>query len=161
MAWFPDDRPPIAWSLWERVRAFTGIGVLLALGINAITLVLADIPAGVVPTKFHPEGAPLWPLVADQAVMFPLAGLAAALLLPLYRYKGGGRVVGSLVFMVLLTSSMLVDGIGEWNFSAVEGWQRAAALGLMMVFGGFCGAQASGFVLHGKDHNSGDDASVT
>jgi hypothetical protein len=161
MAWFPDDRPPIAWSLWERVRAFAGVGVLVALGIIAITMVLADVRAGVVHTKIHPEGQPLWPMVSDYAVMFPLAGLTAALLLPLYHSKRGGVVVGSLVFIVCLIRPMLVDGLGDWDFSRVETWQFVAALAVTMVVGGFFGGRASSFVLHGNDHKSDDGAAVT
>ena len=161
MAWFPDDRPPIAWSLWERVRVFTGVCVLSTLGLIAITLLVADIPAGVVPTKFHPEGVPLWPMVAELTVMFPLTGLTAALFLPLYRHKGGGRVVGALASIVLMTSPMLVDGVGKWDFSRIETWQFVAGSAVIMVVGSIVGAQASDFVLYGADHKSGDDASVT
>jgi hypothetical protein len=87
--------PPVEWRLRRRVRYFGGLGLLCGIVVAAITLLFADIPGGRSFNKYgSPAWNPLWPELAALLTVPPLAGTAAAILLPLYRRRHGGVWVG-------------------------------------------------------------------
>ena len=139
MALFPEDRPPIAWTLWERVRAFGSASVCLALFMVGVDLLIADIPGERAFSPYTPGGAiALWPWVRTVAVTVPAAGIIAAVLIPLFKHRHGGIAVGGLIGLVLLAGSTIINGAGDWDFRSLEAWQRLVAAG------GFVGLLALG-----------------
>jgi hypothetical protein len=151
VALFPDDRPPIAWSFFERVKGFGIMGVLMSLALCGFTLLLADIPAGVVPTAYAPSGVPLWPLLRVEALVSMSGLLTFAVLLPLYRYRRGGYAVGALVTVaVLVTMVLSTDGGPPTSFS-VSDWPLALAAVAMIYVGARSGSYASDFMLNGRE----------
>lgn len=151
MRLFPNDRPPIDWSFRERAKGFGILSFLLSLGLCGFTLLIADIPAAVVPTRYAPTGVPLWPVVRFVVVM-PVAGAwTFAVFMPLYRYRLGGYVVGSLVVVAVLATKVLTGGDVPRTSLSADMWQLAVVAIIMLWMGAYSGAQASDHVLHGRE----------
>ena len=135
MALIPKSRPPIAWSWWERLRVFVGLGVCGALLISAYELLIADIPGERAFSRGSGGGAPLWPTIALWAVMWPLTGLAAAVSLPLFRYRYGALIAGALVGLVPSVVGLVMFAPGTPSLRTVEGWQLLVAVLGLATFG--------------------------
>jgi hypothetical protein len=101
------DIAPVDWSLWRRVRFFGGIGVVCAFLAIGLELLIADIPNGRAFSRFSSAGAPLWPLIWFVGLWTSASGLAVALLLPLYRWRHGGKVIGLAVSSLAVPADLM------------------------------------------------------
>jgi hypothetical protein len=98
------DRP-----LLGRLKVGFFAGICAAAGVIAFELLFADFKGGRALNKYSATGdMPLWPTVAAWAVALPLVGTLTTSLLPLYRRRYGGVVVGVVLLAVFLLSSILV-----------------------------------------------------
>ena len=162
MTLFPQDRPPIAWSLWERVRACGSASVFLTAFMLGVDLLVADVAGGRAFSRLTPGGSiPLWPWVLTAAITIPAAGIVAGLAIPLFRYRHGGVAAGALVGLVLVCGSLMIRGLGTWDLSTVEGWQRVAAVLTVIGMHAWAGSAACDFVLGRADAESGIGPPVT
>ena len=151
MDWIPKDRPPIAWTLWERVRSFGSVGLAGAVVLVALELLMADIPneSAHVRGRGASSGVPLWPIVRALALALPLASVTAACLLPLYRYRHGAIAVGAVAGFVLGAVLILVPGFGTWDLASIAGWQRVAGFVLFTGLGAVFSSGNRDEVLYG------------
>src|SRR4051794_18321645 len=102
------DLPPVDWPVLRRVRVVGGIGLGCAAIAIGITLLLADIPNGLAFSKYSPNGTTdLWPAVVFVGLWLTASGLAGAILLPLYRWRFGGHLIGIIVVILSVPADLL------------------------------------------------------
>ena len=72
-----------------------------------LVLLFADIPNGLAFSKYNPDGTPLWPSVWFAGLWITSSGNVIALLLPLYRRRHGGKIIGLAVCSLSVPTALM------------------------------------------------------
>ncbi len=143
--------PPIRWGLWRRLRYFGGIGVASALTCSAV-LRLGSAAFG----DRDPRSLTGWRSPDDVRFLsagIVAAGLVFAVLLPLYRWRYGGAVIGVVGVLSFVGVGSLMsagDGLGLSGRPQAL-WQGTALLVLVAIMVAVSANEARSHILGEAD----------
>jgi hypothetical protein len=156
----PKERP-VDWPLLRRLRYFGGVGLLCALGAIAVELWVGDVQGDRALNVYASPGwTALGPVLRGLAFGIPVAGLVIGGLLPLYRHRYGGALIGLLAYFALLAGLVLGARIGETRYPSgggVGGFELFQGLALFVGFGvvaALLGMEARSMALGEPDDGS-------
>jgi hypothetical protein len=151
----PPNLPPVDWPLLLRIRFFAGTGLLCAAVAVGVQLLFADIPNGVAFSKYSPTlTTPLWPSVWFVAIWISASGLAIAILLPVYRWRYGGHVIGVIVVILAIPAALISPNHEPPSAAPAPPWQMIVAL---LAFAAIGASTADSMRSYALGHPASDD----
>jgi hypothetical protein len=159
MSAIDEEAPAVTWPVWHRLRYFGGAGVLCAAAAIAVELFIADIPGGRAFNQFSRTGSsPLWPTLAVTGVAIATSGVAIGALLPLYRHRYGGAVIGLIVYLIIIATAFAIGRDPTGVRSDGELWQLVVVLLGFGVIAALSGSEARPLALGKPDESSPTDS---
>ena len=129
---------PVEWPIRRRLRYFGGIAVLCTVILTILELVFGDVAGGWSRNFYSPTGrSPLGPSLRGMSLALVSGGLTLGLVLPLFRRRYGGALVGILVYLAFVLGMELGWSGSSPRFAAgtFERWQIATVfIGMGTMF---------------------------